>query len=157
MGAIEEVARAIDHANLPLQLIIITGRNKELKENLDQYPWQGAVKIYGFTQDMSDFLRAADILVTKAGPGMISEALASGIPMILFSRLDGQEEGNVGYVTDHHAGIWAPQPELVVEAIRRWLDHPEERAQVAAACLSLARPHAAAEIARVLVEQVGLV
>lgn len=156
MGPLEEMARAIDSSGLPVKLVVVAGRNKKLKESLEQYAWQGPAEIHGFVENMPDFLRAADILVTKAGPGMISEALAAGLPMILYSRLDGQEEGNVGYVTESNAGIWAPQPEMVVQAIQSWLDHPEMRARAARACLSLARPHAALDIATVLMEQVGL-
>jgi UDP-N-acetylglucosamine:LPS N-acetylglucosamine transferase len=35
----------------------------------------------------------------------------------------------------------------VVAGVIRWLGHPDERAQVASACLALARPQAAREIA----------
>ena len=156
MGPLEEMAKAIDAAGLPLTMAIVTGRNKKLKERLEQFTWQGAVQIHGFVEDMPDFMSAADILVTKAGPGTISEALAAGLPMILYSRLNGPEDGNVGYVTNNSAGIWAPRPDLVVEAIRDWLDHPEMRSQAARACLTLARPHAALDIANVLMEQIGL-
>lgn len=156
MGPMEDLAKAIDSSGLPVNLVVVAGRNKKLKESLESHAWQGLVEIHGFVENMPDYLRAADILVTKAGPGMISEALAAGLPMILYSRLDGQEEGNVGYVTDNHAGVWAPEPETVVEAIRCWLDHPEQRVQAAEACLSLARPRAALDIAAVLMEQIGL-
>jgi 1,2-diacylglycerol 3-beta-galactosyltransferase len=71
--------------------------------------------VYGFVQDMPDFMRAADVLITKAGPGTISEAFIAGLPMILYSRLPGQEDGNVGYVVDNGAGVWAPRPDAVVQ------------------------------------------
>jgi 1,2-diacylglycerol 3-beta-galactosyltransferase len=111
--------------------------------------------VYGFVQEMPDFMHAADILLTKAGPGTISEAIASGLPVILYGRLDGPEDGNVRYLLDHQAGIWAPRADLVVAGVVRWLDHPEERARAATACLALARPQAARQIAGLILAQVN--
>jgi 1,2-diacylglycerol 3-beta-galactosyltransferase len=95
-------------------------------------------------------MHAADILLTKAGPGTISEAISAGLPVILFSRLDGTEVGNVRYLVDHGAGIWAPSPDKAVEAVIRWLEHPEERTHASSVCRTLSRPQAAREIADLL-------
>jgi 1,2-diacylglycerol 3-beta-galactosyltransferase len=157
MGPLALTAHAINAARLPVQLAIIAGRNKKLRDNLERYPWSIPTKIYGFVQEMPDYMRAADILISKAGPGTISEAFIAGLPTILYSRLPGQEEGNVSYVISNGAGIWAPRPEAVVAALKNWLDHPEQREQAAAAALRLARPNAAREIARLLASQVGIV
>lgn len=156
MGPLEPTARAINSARLPLQLVIIAGRNKKLKERLEKQLWQIPVLIYGFVQEMPDFMRAADILVTKAGPGTISEAFIAGLPVILYARLPGQEDGNVGYVVDNGAGVWASRPDAVVAALENWLAHPEQRQKAAEACLHLARPNAAREIAHLLAAQVGI-
>jgi 1,2-diacylglycerol 3-beta-galactosyltransferase len=156
MGPLEPVARAIDSARLPVQLVVIAGRNKQLKERLEKQSWRTLVKIYGFIQEMPDFMRAADILVTKAGPGTISEAFIAGLPLILFSRLPGQEDGNVDYVVDNHAGVWAPRPETVAAVLRHWLDSPEQCEKARAASLRLARPRAAREIAHLLAAQVNV-
>lgn len=156
MGPLEEIARSINQARLPAALAVITGRNKRLKTTLEQMRWQMPVKIYGFVREMPDFMRAADILVTKAGPGTISEAFIAGLPIILYSRLPGQEEGNVTFVVRQGAGIWAPTPDLVVNSLRRWLEHPTLRLQAAEACQRLARPEAARQIARRLAQHVGV-
>ena len=147
VGQLETLAAAIDEARLPVTLVIIAGRNKALKQLLEGRSWKIPTRVYGFVREMPDFMHAADILLTKAGPGTISEAIALGLPIILYSRLDGPEDGNVRYIIEHHAGIWAPRADLVVAGVIRWLGHPEERAQVASACLALARPQAAREIA----------
>lgn len=157
MGPLEPTARAIDAARLGCQLVIIAGRNKKLKERLERYPWQMPTRVYGFVQEMPDFMRASDILVTKAGPGTISEAFIAGLPVILYSRLPGQEDGNVGYVVSNGAGVWAPRPEAVVQAVRTWLENPDLRQAAVDACLHLARPRAARDIARLLAAQVGVV
>lgn len=156
MGPLEPTAKAIDAARLPVKLVIVAGRNKKLKERLEKHPWKISAQIYGFVQEMPDFMRAADVLVTKAGPGTISEAFIAGLPIILYSRLPGQEDGNVGYVVDNGAGVWAPRPDAVVDTLRRWLLYPEQRYQAHQACLHLARPRASREIAQLLAAQVGI-
>jgi 1,2-diacylglycerol 3-beta-galactosyltransferase len=97
--------------------------------------------------EMPTMMRAADILVTKAGPGTISEALNAGLPMVLYSRLPGQEEGNVQYVEDEGAGVWAPGPRNAAQAVAHWLESPEELARYAEACRRIARPTAAVDAA----------
>jgi 1,2-diacylglycerol 3-beta-galactosyltransferase len=156
MGPLAATARAIDAARLPLQLIVVCGRNRALREQLEKYPWRIAAKIYGFVTEMPDFMRAADVLITKAGPGTISEAFIAGLPLILYSKMPGQEDGNVDFVVKEGAGVWAPEPEQVVHTLRAWLENPRQREKVAATSLRLARPKAARQIAHLLVQSAGL-
>ncbi len=154
VGQLEAIATAIDEAGLAVTLVIVAGRNKALKQHLEGRPWKTPTKVYGFVQAMPDFMQAASILLTKAGPGTISEAISSGLPVILYGRLNGSEDGNVRYIVDHGAGIWAPRADLVVANLIRWLEHPDERAQAASSCLALARPQAAREIAALIMTQI---
>lgn len=50
----------------------------------------------------------ADLIITKAGPGTISEALICGLPMVLNAFVPCQEEGNIPYVTENKVGklLW---------------------------------------------------
>ncbi|HNT26028.1 MAG TPA: glycosyltransferase [Anaerolineales bacterium] len=156
MGPLEKTALAIAEANLPLALVVICGRNEALKARLEAHQWPMPAFIYGFVREMPDFMQAADILVTKAGPGTVTEALNAGLPMILYSRLPGQEDGNVSYVTSTGVGVWAPQTEDIVAVLRTWIMEPEKREQAAAACRSHARPQAARNIAHILAGMVGV-
>jgi 1,2-diacylglycerol 3-beta-galactosyltransferase len=153
MGPLRQMARAIDDASLPAALVVIAGRNQRLKNYMETHEWHGETIVYGFVREMPDFMAAADVLVTKAGPGTISEAFIAGLPLILYSRMPGQEDGNVAYVVKEGAGVWAPRPELVVETLRLWLNNPQERQRIAAVSKSLARPEATRQIARLLVEK----
>jgi 1,2-diacylglycerol 3-beta-galactosyltransferase len=154
MGPLHGIVKAIDHARLPIYLAVIAGRNQKLKVKLDQHEWQIPVQSYGFVQNMPELMCAADVLITKAGPGTISEAFISSLPIILYSRLPGQEDGNVTYVVNEKAGVWAPEPEQVVNTLRRWVRDPEERQRVSEASQRLAHPRASREIARLLISQI---
>lgn len=156
MGPLAETASAIDESGLDLNLVIVTGRNTRLKDYLETLSWENPTYIYGFTRDMPDFMRASDAIVTKAGPGTIAEALAASLPVILYAKLPGQEDGNVTYVEERGVGVWAPEPLNVVRTLTRWVCRPAERAKVVENCRSAARPDASRIIARALGEKVGL-
>jgi 1,2-diacylglycerol 3-beta-galactosyltransferase len=154
LGPIENAVRAVASAGLQAGLAVVTGRNQDLRARLSARRWPIPTFIYGFIDQMPAFMRAADVLFSKAGPGTISEALSAGLPMVLYSFLPGQEEGNVGYLTDSGAGIWAPDHAAMVAALRRLLEQEGAYEKAVAACRSLARPQAAAEVADILMAQV---
>lgn len=156
MGPLGMVARAISDAHLNATLVVVTGRNQKLKTQLDAEEWSMPTFIYGFVHEMPDFMRCADILLTKAGPGTISEAFIAGLPIILYSRMPGQEDGNVSYVVSEGAGVWAPEPTHIVEVLCNWLDHPREMEKVAVNCRRLAMPDASHLVARAIADQLGV-
>ena len=153
MGPIERTAIAIAESGLDVGLVVVSGRNEALKKKLDSRTWAIPTRIYGFTREMPDFMRAADVLVTKAGPGTIAEALNAALPIILYARLPGQEDGNVTYVQREKVGVWAPTADRVVHTLRRWVENPEERERFASNCRRVAHPDAARLIARFIGEQ----
>ena len=156
MGPLGRTAVAIDKSGVKASLAIITGHNSKLRAKLEKRKWNLPTKIYGFVREMPQFMQAADVLVTKAGPGTISEAFIAGLPLILYSRIPGQEEGNVSYVVDKGAGVWAPESFQVVDTLRNWLSNPDELRRVAINSENLARPHASRRIAELIAQRVGL-
>jgi len=156
MGPLAKTAAEIDTSGLDIGLVIVCGRNQRLKENLESQKWENPTFIYGFTRDMPDFMRASDYIVTKAGPGTIAEALNAQLPIILYSKLPGQEDGNVTFVEEEGAGVWAPKPVDVGRALTRWISRPEERKEVIENCRRAGRPEAARRIAHMVAEKLGL-
>ena len=156
MGPLARTARAIDESGLDLGLVVICGRNEKLKTALESQTWENPVFIYGFRRDMPDLMRASDVIVTKAGPGTIAEALNANLPIILYSKVPGQEDGNVTFVESEGVGVWAPKSQLVVRALTRWICRPQEHAKIVENTRRIARPSAARRIAQVLGERLGL-
>jgi len=156
MGPLAKMAQAIDASGLDVGLIIVCGRNQRLKTTLESYEWENPTRIYGFTRAMSDFMRASDFLVTKAGPGTIAEALNAQLPIILYSKLPGQEDGNVTFVEEEGAGVWAPTAQEVVRTLTRWISRPAERQKVIDNCRRAGKPEAARTIAGIIMEKLGM-
>jgi 1,2-diacylglycerol 3-beta-galactosyltransferase len=149
-GGLQTVVRAISQAHLPVQLLVVTGRNKRLYAHLQRTRSQLHVpaKIFGFVQNMPEFMHASDVIVTKAGPGTICEALACHLPIILSGYVPGQEEGNVEYVVNNNVGVLAQNSIELVDALRRLLKpgSQELRRQLENA-KRLSRPYASFDIA----------
>ena len=111
----------ISQARLPVQLLIITGRNKRLYVQLQRTrsSFHVPAKVFGFVQNMPEMMHASDVIVTKAGPGTICEALACNLPIILSGYVPGQEEGNVTYVVENHVGVLAYDSVELINMLRR--------------------------------------
>jgi 1,2-diacylglycerol 3-beta-galactosyltransferase len=54
--------------------------------------------ILGFRNDVPELMRAADLLVTKAGPGTLAEASVAEVPVVVYDYVPGQERGNLDWV-----------------------------------------------------------
>ena len=150
MGPLGKTAREIATSGLDVSLAVVAGRNQRLKKHLEALDWTVPVHIYGFTHEMPDFMRAADVLVTKAGPGTIAESLNADLPVILYAKLPGQEDGNVTFVLEEKVGVWAPQPEQVVRTLQEWIQNPGVRLGYVENCRRAARPDASRQIARAI-------
>lgn len=150
-GGLQASVRAISQARLPVQLLVVTGRNRHLYARLQRARSSLHVpaKIFGFVNNMPELMRAADVIVTKAGPGTICEALACGLPIILSGYVPGQEEGNVDFVVQHDVGVLAEDGLALVNALRKLVKpgSPLLRRQLENA-QRLRRPEASFAIAR---------
>ena len=154
IGALEALSVAIDRAQLPCDIAVVAGRNAALAARLRARRWQGIVHVYDFVENFAELTRAAATLITKAGPGTISEACASGCPLILSGAIPGQETGNIELVVRGRAGVWAPSPLAVTVALDAWLvgrDAPAALQRAAQGARTMARPRAAHEIAALLI------
>ena len=131
------------------QLIVICGRNEKLRRRLARVDFKSRALILGFVDNMPDLMRAADLVVSKAGPGAIGEALATEVPILLTSYLPGQETPNVTFVTESGLGLYTPKPEQLQEAVRELAQPGSERwRQMSERAAEISRPYASLDIAR---------
>ena len=115
-------------------------------------PGQVQVVGLGFVTRMAEYMVAADVLVSKAGPGTISEAAALSLPIMLTSYLPGQEEGNVDYVIDGGFGAFCSDndPIGIGEEVCMWLTDECKLRALSRAAKAKGAPHAARDIAQII-------
>ena len=110
--------------------------------------WPIPVTVQGFVTNMPDWMGAADLIITKAGPSTIAEALVVGLPILLCGFIPGQEEGNVPFVVEQGAGVYVEKPTEIARRVGEWLRPGNPMlVQMAARARALGRPAAAEEIA----------
>jgi len=138
----------LNHSALPLQLVAVAGGNDELYERLQSTQWHVPAHVYNFADNLPTMMRAADLVVCKAGGLIVTEALACGLPLILIDVLPGQETGNAEYVVQGEAGELAKGPLDVLEVAHHWLeDDGALLARRSENASSLGRPRAAYTVA----------
>ena len=121
-------------------------------DHIAQSPGLVSVVGLGFITNMAEYMVAADILVSKAGPGTISEAAALSLPVMLTSYLPGQEEGNVDYVVEGGFGAFCEDtdPQAVGEEIAQWLTQDAKLKAMSIAAKAKGAPHAARDIVQMI-------
>ncbi len=147
---LERVARAVAAAVPTAQLVIIAGQNEWLRQRLSALSWPAPVRIEGFVENIHEWMRAADVLVTKAGPTTIAEALTVGVPIVLWGAIPAQETPNVHLVVRAGAGVWAPGPQRAAAAVVHYLTHPVALQAAADDARRIASPEAARRMADIL-------
>ncbi len=150
LGRVYDIAYAIGQSDLDAQLIIVTGRNHKLREQLEEIDWSLDTRILGFIRDMPDWMSVASVLITKSGSNTLAEALVRGLPMILFEQVGGQEYHNPQYIQQSGAGVYCPRPAKVVSTLREWLANPDQLRQMSENAHKIARPQAAFEVAKIV-------
>ena len=139
------VARRLAAAGTDAQLVVICGRNDRLRRALQQADWPLPVHVYGFVEDMQEWMTAGDCIITKAGPGTIAEAMICGLPILLSGFVPGQEEGNVPFVVENGVGAYCDAPDGIAAIVSGW-SSSGEMDRIAARARSLGRPQAANDI-----------
>jgi hypothetical protein len=118
-----DIAERLEAAALPLQLIVICGRNDKLADRFRARSWKMPLHVVGFTKEVHHLMRAADFLVGKPGPGSVAEAMVRHLPVILECNAWTlpQERYNTEWVKENRVGIVLHHFTEIVSGVQRLL------------------------------------
>lgn len=154
IGPLDKMMRALGNLEVPLAAAVIVGNNKRLEKRViaaaehTAYP----LRVFGFVNNVFDYMHASDVLLSKPGGLTTSEALSAQIPMILVKPLPGQEERNTRYLVTRRAAIRARGEQGLADAVSDVLQSSERRAQLHESMALLRNPNAALCVAKRIVE-----
>jgi UDP-N-acetylglucosamine:LPS N-acetylglucosamine transferase len=119
-----DITKKLDAAGLPMQLILICGRNDELAGKLRARQWKMPVHVIGFTKEVHRLMRAADFLIGKPGPGSIAEAMVRKLPVLIECNAWTlpQERYNAEWVKEKGVGIILKSFRDIAEGARQMLE-----------------------------------
>lgn len=111
---------------------VVTGSDEKLKKYLEKkLPHDEKLRIFGYVNDMHERLLTSDILLTKAGPNMMFEAVAAHTPVIITGHLLGQEEKNGDYIVNRGYGYIAEKPNILEKVLKKLLiENPDELEEI---------------------------
>ncbi|MFN8613768.1 MAG: glycosyltransferase [Vulcanimicrobiota bacterium] len=73
----------------PKQIVCITGTNQQARQALEEQSCPHPLLVQGKVDNMQEWMRAADVVVTKAGGLSTSEIQALGKPMVIHRPVSG--------------------------------------------------------------------
>lgn len=150
-GRVHELVLDLEQAHPEKQFLVVTGKNQALHDELQAQHTTPHTHIYGFVNNMEMLMVASDIVVTKAGPGTLMEALVMRRPVIVTEAIGLQEHGNIDFVIKHKLGLFCPTTQRVLEAVRTLSDPQRYEATVARLTDAVPRD-GAIQIAQILLQ-----
>ncbi|NUQ69625.1 MAG: glycosyltransferase [Chthonomonadales bacterium] len=154
-GPLPDVLRALADLPDPTDLDVVCGRNphalRACRTAMDRARSASPrITVHGYVPH-ERFLRhlaAADLIVGKPGGITLSEALALGVPLVVYRPLSipGQEDDNGAYLDEIGAGAAAGNRQELRDLIQAILGDETRLMTMAAAARAAGRPDAAAAI-----------
>lgn len=157
VGPLEHMIESIGTMRHNAQVVVLCGRNAELKDRLTQQAASlvgphVAVHALGFTTQVDELMAASDLLLGKPGGLTTSEALARGLGFVIVNPIPGQEERNSDHLLEQGVAIRCNNLPVLGWKIDRLLDNPAQLATMRRNARTLGKPNAAEAIVRKLME-----
>jgi processive 1,2-diacylglycerol beta-glucosyltransferase len=142
------VVRQTLHMRSPFTATVVCGRNDALRQRIEQLaaPFGDRYSVLGFTEEMPQLLRRADLFVGKPGGLSAAECMAAGLPMVLVNPIPGQEVRNGDYLMEQGAAVRCNIAATIGWKIDEVLREPGRLQRMQAAALRTGRPDAAADV-----------
>lgn len=154
VGPTELIVERLKLLRHDVQCIVICGKNPEVKARVERAVGaaQATFRILGYTDRMHELMHISDLFIGKPGGLTTSEALACGLPMVVFSPIPGQEERNSDHLLENGIAIRCNELTTMPFKIDALLDQPGRLAGMREAARALGRPHAARTIVETLLD-----
>ncbi len=150
VGPIEQIYHGVLEVATPLEIVVVTGRNAEVKKQLDRVraPQRHRAKLVGFTDEIDELMAVADVVLSKPGGLTTSEVLARGAAMAIVNPIPGQESRNSDFLLENGAAIKINNIGTLPHKLTQLLADPKRLAALKSAARRLGRPQAAFDVAR---------
>ncbi len=126
IGRIVPYTKGIIKAGLPVNLIVICGKNARLKTELDEmknhYTGKTVFIPMGYVPNMNEFLNLADIAAIKASPGSTFEALLLNKAVIHMQYVTPSEKANTKFILKNKIGWYAPTVKRFIKTIEKLIE-----------------------------------
>ncbi|MBR7164239.1 MAG: glycosyltransferase [Clostridia bacterium] len=147
--------RNLDRMSEDFQLITVCGNNKKLKARIDAMIKRKNIINYGYTNEVSMLMDAADCIITKPGGLSTSEAMAKELPIIMLDPIPGQEDRNKEFMLNNGIALCVSPTFPITEAIYQLLHCDYKAKAMKQNIKNIAKPNAAASLGEFMLELTG--
>ena len=155
-GNIKETLVELLNIDRDFQILVITGKNENLKEKIDKklasYVNDKNVRVLGYTTKMNDILASIDVLVTKPGGLTTTEALLKDVPMIVPYYIPGQEEENLDFLSNCGAALRTTKKYTLPVLLKVLIDDSSRLDMLKRNIKSISKSNASQNIANLVVD-----
>jgi processive 1,2-diacylglycerol beta-glucosyltransferase len=154
LGPIKSIVKSLMKVEMDLQVIVLTGVNKKIINNLNKKIKKSSKKIliFEYAKNVDELMEIASLIITKPGGITTAESLAKGLPMVIVDPIPGQEMRNTDFLIKQGVGIRIDDTSDVGEEVELLLRSPERLKTMSRAAYAQAKPHAALDIAKLILE-----
>ena len=158
MPGIEKICQRLSDLSLPMQVIALTGSNKELAQNLEAMAQTSniPIKVLGYIENIAPLMKASHLLLSKAGGITVFEALAVRLPILLYKPLPGHEQCNVNFLLENKAAMLAKNQNQAVELIKKAIENPTILEDISRAMAPLSKPFSARDTVDILLNMINI-
>jgi processive 1,2-diacylglycerol beta-glucosyltransferase len=152
MGPVAEIVEQLDKTEGDFQMLVVAGRNEELRRELALKEYSHPARVIGFAGNMHELMGVADLIITKPGGLTTSEALALGKPILILNPIPGQEAANSDFLLERGAAGKVNRVDDLPFRLQQLLGS-KKLDEMARAAKALGRPDAAKEICERVIER----
>ncbi|WP_129599651.1 MGDG synthase family glycosyltransferase [Anaerophilus nitritogenes] len=101
---------------LDLQILVVTGKNQELYDHVQNLHIPH-IKVFGFIDNIHELMSVSDVIITKPGGITVTECLIKELPIVITSKLPGQEERNTEFILNNGIGMIATNSNTLISCL----------------------------------------
>ena len=139
-----------------IQIIAISGKNEFMKKNFikitDEYNKSSSVHILEYTDKVPEFMSISDLVITKPGGLTTTEAITSGLPLLIINPIPGQEEENAEYLEENKIAIWIKKNDDINSVLNTMLNDENILTSMRKNIKLLAKPDSTKNICEILLD-----
>jgi UDP-N-acetylglucosamine:LPS N-acetylglucosamine transferase len=155
-----QYAKKIGQMDLSAHIIVVMGSHVKMKKELEKIPIHpsNTMTFLGFTDRVADLMAISHVIVTKPGPGTISEAIAMKLPILIDNtdKLLFWERINVDLVLGYGIGQRITHPREIEDLVGTYLQDPELQEQLEISFASVPPNHFHLRIRSIVGDMVAL-
>ena len=151
-GDLEESVSLLLQASEAMHLVVLCGSNERTRARLERLASRKGKEatFLAFTDRVRELMAGGSVLATKPGGMSCTEALASGLPQVLYNPIPGQEEDNAAAMVRYGAGVMVRETPQILGQTLKILTSADHRHKMVEAAKAAHKPHSARSAASLI-------